>query len=68
VSAIFDQTNFYFVELKGREIDKAYKQIVETLRKHIPTVYENCLGFIVPSRIPSNGTDVNKLKSEFRKK
>jgi hypothetical protein len=60
--------DFYFVELKGSEIDKAYKQLVETLRKHIPTERENCLGFIVPARIPSSGTDINKLKFEFRKK
>jgi hypothetical protein len=60
--------DFYFVELKGSEIDKAYKQIIETLRNHIPTERENCLGFIVPSRIPSSGTDINKLKSEFRRK
>ncbi len=60
--------DFYFVELKGRDIDKAYKQIVTTLTKHIPTVLDNCIGFIVSSQSPSNSPAINKMKQEFRKK
>lgn len=60
--------DFYFVELKGSDIGKAYQQIITTLSQHIPTPKEKRLGFIVTSRMPKSGPDVNKLKNEFRVK
>jgi hypothetical protein len=60
--------DFYFVELKGSEIDKAYKQIVVTLTKHIPAEQDKCWGFIVSSRSPKDTTAIHKMKYEFRKK
>lgn len=60
--------DFYYVELKGSDYEKAYKQICKTLDEHIKTEKNQRFAFIVASRVPKGGTDVNKLKNEFRKK
>jgi hypothetical protein len=63
--------DFYFVELKGSKIDKALSQILATINYfeqniiHIPK--DKRFGFIVSSKVPSGGTDVNKLKQIFAK-
>ena len=60
---------FYFVELKGSDIQKAYNQIVTTLTTHLRSDEQSRRwGFIVASRVPKSGLDVNKLKNEFAKK
>lgn len=58
----------YFVELKGVKIKKAFNQIVKTITTHIPSPKEKNYGFIIASRVPRSGTDINILKQEFRKK
>lgn len=63
--------NFYFIELKGSNIEKAFNQIVSTIN-HLESNFiqipkNNRLGFIVSSKIPKAGTDVNKLKQIFAK-
>ena len=61
--------DFYFVELKGSDIQKAYNQIVTTLTTHLPSDEQSKRwGFIVSSRVPKGGLDVNKFKNEFAKK
>ena len=63
--------DFYFVELKGSNIEKAFKQIVSTidyLNTNLILIPKNKrLGFIVSSKVPSGGTDINKLKQNFAK-
>ncbi|MFK8281419.1 hypothetical protein [Capnocytophaga cynodegmi] len=67
-----DETEFYFVELKGSEIDKAFEQIVNTAQyiktqiRSLPK--EKILGFIVSSKFPKGGTDTTKLRQKFAKK
>ncbi|MFK7774996.1 MAG: hypothetical protein AB8F94_22845 [Saprospiraceae bacterium] len=58
----------YFVELKGIKIKKGFNQIVKTITTHLPSPKEKNYGFIVASRVPRSGVDINKLKIEFRKK
>lgn len=56
---------FYFVELKNALIDKAYSQLVTTIKKHFKTPpKKECFGFIVANRVPS-GTDVQNLRKKF---
>lgn len=63
---------FYFVELKGKEIQKAYNQIVETIKYfnnnfiEIPTRMR--FGFVVSSSVPKAGIGTNVLKQDFAKK
>lgn len=63
--------DFYFVELKGTDINHAYNQILSTInifnREHITVPKHNRFGFIVSSRVPSQGVDVGNLKQHFRK-
>lgn len=63
--------DFYFVELKGSDIEKALDQIVKTISffntNLILTPKNSRLGFIVSSKVPSAGTDVKKLKQVFAK-
>lgn len=63
--------DFYFVELKGSNIDKALNQIISTIdyfeKNLIRIPKDKRLGFIVSSKVPSAGTDVNRLKQIFAK-
>lgn len=63
---------FYFVELKGKDVKTAFNQIISTI-----TVFETDFirfpqgkrfGFIVSSRNPLSGTETNILKQAFAKK
>lgn len=62
---------FYFVELKGSDIEKALRQIVSTINyfnnNFVNIPQHKRLGFIVSSKVPSAGTDINKLKQIFAK-
>ena len=64
--------DFYFVELKGKEIEKAYKQILTSIdyfnRNLIVISKENRFGFIVSSMVPKAGISTNNLKQDFAKK
>lgn len=67
------ETEFYFVELKGSDIKKAFEQIKNTISyiksNHISSLSKNkILGFIVSSKVPRGGVDVTKMKLEFSKK
>lgn len=64
--------DFYFVELKGEGIKKAYSQLINTIK-----YFENNLlkipknkryGFIVSSRSPLSSQDIRNLKQDFAKK
>jgi len=63
---------FYFVELKGKEIKKALSQIVRTIdlfQNHfIQIPKDKRYGFIVSSKNPLTGQATNILKLEFAKK
>lgn len=63
--------DFYFVELKGSDIEKALRQIISTINhfnnNFIIIPQNKRLGFIVSSKVPSAGTDVKKLKQIFAK-
>ncbi len=63
--------DFYFVELKGTNIQKAFNQIVSTINYFetnlIKVPYEKRFGFIISSSVPKSGTNVKKLKLEFAK-
>lgn len=64
--------DFYFVELKGKDINTAFDQIVstinifETILVKIPK--EKRYGFIVSSKNPLSGQQTNNLKQAFAKK
>lgn len=64
-----NETEFYFVELKGSEIDKAFEQIVNSIqyiKTQIPFLTkEKIFGFIVSSKVPKGETDMTKLKQKF---
>ncbi len=57
----------YYVELKGQKIKKAYSQITTTIKTHFPKPKDKIFGFIVASRVPKAGQDINKLKKDFIK-
>ena len=63
--------DFYFVELKGSDIEKAFSQIVSTINffnANLVIIPKNKrLGFIVSSKVPSAGIDVKNLKQAFAK-
>jgi uncharacterized protein YjbI with pentapeptide repeats len=63
--------DFYFVELKGKDIQKAYNQIVSAiaeLENNLIIVPKNKrFGFIVSSKVPKAGIDINNLKQDFLK-
>lgn len=63
---------FYFVELKGKEIKKALSQIISTIEhfeNHFIRIPKNQRhGFIVSSKNPLVGQATNILKLEFAKK
>lgn len=63
---------FYFVELKGKEVKKALSQIINTI-----VIFESTFikipqgkkyGFIISSRNPLSSTETNNLKQAFAKK
>lgn len=63
---------FYFVELKGKDIQKAYNQIVGTINyfnTHLIKIPKNMrFGFIISSYVPKAGISANILKQDFAKK
>lgn len=63
---------FYFVELKGKDVKKAFEQIISTIdnfeRNFIKISKEKRLGFIVSSKNPLVGQETNILKQTFAKK
>lgn len=63
---------FYFVELKGKDVKIALNQIISTI-----SIFETTLiripqakrfGFIISSRNPLSSTETNNLKQAFAKK
>ncbi|MCO6173535.1 hypothetical protein NHF50_00605 [Flavobacterium sp. NRK F10] len=60
---------FYFIELKGSDIEKAFNQIVATIKlinsEFFVIPKNKRLGFIISSRVPSAGTDIKKIKQKF---
>jgi hypothetical protein len=63
---------FYFVELKGKEVKKALSQIINTISNFEFTLIkipkEKRFGFIVSSRNPLSSVETNNLKQAFAKK
>jgi len=63
--------DFYFVELKGKGIQKGFDQIVSTINyfeQNLIKIPQNKrIGIIISSKVPS-GTDVNNLKQAFAKR
>jgi uncharacterized protein YjbI with pentapeptide repeats len=63
--------DFYFVELKGKDIDTAFEQLKSTInifdQQFIKIAKNQRFGFIVSSKIPKSGTDINNLKQKFAK-
>lgn len=67
---IVDETNYeFFVELKGSNVKHACDQLRETINKlsKDPKKKEKH-SYIISSRVPLTGSDVQKLKLEFKKK
>lgn len=66
-----NNNDFYFVELKGKDIDTGFEQLKSTIsifNKQLIKIPKNQrFGFIVSSKIPKSGTDVNNLKQKFAK-
>lgn len=64
--------DFYFVELKGTHLQKAFDQIVATIDYFQDNLIlipkEKRFGVIVSSRVPKAGISTNVLKQTFRKK
>lgn len=64
--------DFYFIELKGKDIHKAMNQIISFITifetNFIKIPQEKRFGFIVSSRNPLSGTETNNLKQAFAKK
>ena len=63
--------DFYFVELKGKQISKALDQIISTINYFennlIKIPKNNRFGFIICSKVPKAGTDVKNLIQKFKK-
>ena len=69
---LHNKTEFYCVELKGKNRKKAFEQIQNTIsyirEKHISLLSKDkILGFIVSSKIPKAGLDGTKMKQVFAK-
>ncbi len=64
--------DFYFVELKGKDVKKALNQITNTITifesAFIKIPKEKRFGFIISSRNPLSSTETNNLKQAFAKK
>lgn len=65
-------SDFYFVELKGKDIDKAYSQLINTIKHfdaNLIKIHKNQrFGFIVGSKYPRASTANQKLKLDFASK
>jgi len=63
---------FYFVELKGKDVKTAFNQIISTITifktDFIRIPQGKRFGFIVSSRNPLSGIETNILKQTFAKK
>ncbi|MBS7232637.1 hypothetical protein KHA90_16585 [Flavobacterium psychroterrae] len=63
---------FYFVELKGKDVKIAVEQIISTINIFESTIVkvskEKRFGFIVSSRNPLSSAETNNLKQAFAKK
>jgi len=63
---------FYFVELKGKDVKKALNQITNTITifesAFIKIPKEKRFGFIISSRNPLSSVETNNLKQAFAKK
>lgn len=63
---------FYFVELKGKDVNTAFDQIISTINifetEVIKILKEKRFGFIVSSKNPLSGQQTNNLKQAFAKK
>ncbi|QSW89572.1 hypothetical protein J0383_01850 [Flavobacterium endoglycinae] len=63
---------FYFVELKGKDVKKALSQIENTISVFESSIIkipkEKRLAFIVSSRNPLSSPETNNLKQAFAKK
>ncbi|OOV13309.1 hypothetical protein [Flavobacterium sp. LM4] len=64
--------DFYFVELKGKDVKIALNQIISTINifesNFIKTPKDKRYGFIISSRNPLSSTETNNLKQAFAKK
>ena len=68
----YSNNDFYFVELKGNKIEKAYNQIIETIKffenNLIKIPHNKKFAFIISSSgIPKAQTRINNLKQDFAK-
>ncbi len=63
-----DLIRVFYLELKGKEIEKAIKQLESTIR-YCKTRHHNIKkeSYIVSSRVPSSGTSLQNLKKKFKK-
>jgi hypothetical protein len=63
---------FYFVELKGKDVKTAFDQIISTINifeaNFIRISKDKRFGFIVSSKNPLSGQQTNILKQSFAKK
>lgn len=63
---------FFFVELKGSDVHQAKKQIINTIcyfeENLIKIPKDKRFGFVVSSKFPKSGNDVNNLIQDFKKK
>lgn len=63
---------FYFVELKGKDVNTAFNQIISTITifeaNIIKIPKDKRFGFIISSKNPLSGQQTNNLKQAFAKK
>ena len=63
---------FYFVELKGSDVEQAKRQIISTIsyfeENLIKIPKDKRFGFVISSKFPKSGSDVNNLIQDFKKK
>lgn len=69
----YTNEDFYFVELKGKDIEKAYKQILSTIdyfNQNLIRIPQNKRYFFIVSSagIPKARTKIQNLKQDFAKK
>lgn len=64
-----DDKKVFYVELKGKDISKALLQLSSTI-EFCKNYHQNFIKkvFVVSSRVPSSGTDIQKSKQNFIKK
>jgi hypothetical protein len=56
-----------FVELKGAAIEKAYRQLMATIKSTSDRTYRNTVCHIVASRVPRQGPQVQQLQAKMIK-